>query len=267
MGKKIRCPACKNVVDTGAAKPVEPGSALAPAPPAPAPVTPAPPPPPVKPPGDGLPPTMLATKQIAGRTCPACGRVLALGEPVRNCEKCTQSFHEPCWIQNGGCTVKGCGLPMEDGAGDAATRRCPRCGGSIPAEARKCPLCREWIEQGGVAVPPGPAGYAPPPSGFAPPPQAYYPPMESSPSGLAIASLITGILSVLMTILACLCPLIPALAAIPAIITGIMGINQVNREPHRTGKGMAIAGLVCGIVAIVLSGLLFLLMLAGQSMQ
>ena len=260
MGKKIRCPACKNVVDTSAAKPAEASAAP---PPAPAP----PPKPAAAPASDKLPPTMLATKQLAGRSCPACGRVLALGEPVRNCEKCSQSFHEPCWIQNGGCTVRGCGLPNEEIPDDRATQPCPRCGGTIPAEARKWPLCREWIERGGPApLPQG--GYAPPPSpgGYAPPP-AYYPPMQESPSGLAITALVTGILGLLLSWMSCFCPPIGLALGLPALITGIMGLRQVDREPHHTGRGMAIAGIVLGSLTLLmfLAGVAFFVLAQAGS--
>jgi hypothetical protein len=60
-------------------------------------------------------------------------------------------------------------------------------------------------------------------------------------SGYAVTALIMGILSVI--------PYLNLITFILAIIFGSLGIKAVNREPHRLqGKGMAIAGLVLGIV-------------------
>ena len=63
---------------------------------------------------------------------------------------------------------------------------------------------------------------------------------------LAVASLILGVLSLAGT---------GPIAGIPAIITGVMGM----KNPYN--KGMAVAGLVMGIVSTVLVVLGFLLFL------
>ena len=88
--------------------------------------------------------------------------------------------------------------------------------------------------------------------------------MMPKTSGLAIASLVLGILS----IPTCCCYGFGMLIGIAAIITGAMGISQVNKAPQEFGgKGMAIAGLVCGIVSVVLGILSLVLGVAGQVMQ
>jgi hypothetical protein len=82
---------------------------------------------------------------------------------------------------------------------------------------------------------------------------------------LAIASLVTGILAIVP---GCCCGLLGLPLSIAAIITGIIGITKINAAPDQvTGKGMAIAGLVCGGVAIALDVASLFLNVAGQIMQ
>ena len=62
-------------------------------------------------------------------------------------------------------------------------------------------------------------------------------------NGLAITALILGILS----IPACCCPIVGIVTSIISIVTGSMGLK--NPE----GKGMATAGLVLGIIGLILA--------------
>jgi hypothetical protein len=85
----------------------------------------------------------------------------------------------------------------------------------------------------------------------------YQPPVygPSPEQGLAIASLVCGILSFLC------CNI---LTGIPAIILGIMAINKEKSDPQRyTGKGMAIGGLVLGGVSVLIFFVYILALLAG----
>ncbi len=59
-------------------------------------------------------------------------------------------------------------------------------------------------------------------------------------SGLAIAALVMGIAAFVV-----FGPL-----AVLAIIFGAIGISQANKDPNLKGKGMAVAGLVLGIIAV-----------------
>jgi len=63
-------------------------------------------------------------------------------------------------------------------------------------------------------------------------------PMAPKTSGAAIASLVCGILGC-----------IPFLTSILAVILGIVGIKQTG-NPQRTGRGLAIAGLLLGLLGI-----------------
>lgn len=63
---------------------------------------------------------------------------------------------------------------------------------------------------------------------------------------MAVASLVLGIVGIILCFL--------WIPWILAIIFGVIGIRQCNEDPSYTGRGLAVAGLVCGIVggAIIL---------------
>ena len=66
-------------------------------------------------------------------------------------------------------------------------------------------------------------------------------------SGLAIASLVCGILAVIICY-------INALFGIPAVICGHMAMKRTKPgvQPAQSGRGMAIAGLICGYIGIAI---------------
>jgi hypothetical protein len=105
-------------------------------------------------------------------------------------------------------------------------------------------------------------------SGYVPNDKRLY----SSPqqaSGLAIASLVTGILALIAALPGCCCTplfLLSGVLGLVAVVTRFFGLQECNRG-EKTGKGMAIAGLVCGGIAIVLSVLLTILTLIGVMAQ
>lgn len=76
-------------------------------------------------------------------------------------------------------------------------------------------------------------------------PPAFTPPMPTGPlrTGLAVTTLVLGILG----LLSCF----PA--GLAAIVTGIIALSRISSEPHRYGgRGMAIGGLVCGGASLLL---------------
>ena len=108
-------------------------------------------------------------------------------------------------------------------------------------------------------APPPPAhpGYGqpqyapPPPSNFAQPMQYAGAYMNQEPgAGLGIASMVLGIVSLLGVLAWC----VVWPTGILAIIFGAIGVKRVQ------GKGMAVAGLVCGSISI---GLWLILILVG----
>jgi hypothetical protein len=123
---------------------------------------------------------------------------------------------------------------------------CAKCGTQIEGGSRFCQKC-------GASVPP-PAGQydasfqptaAP---ATAPPaqPASYQPGTAVKTSGMAIASLILGIIGMIS---------IPTmLLSILAIIFGAIGMGQVNKSNGLLkGKGMAVTGIILGILAILLT--------------
>ena len=98
-----------------------------------------------------------------------------------------------------------------------------------------------------VPPPPQPP-YPQQPFGQPAQPQGYPPPGQVAPqqqrrtSGAAIASLIFGILGC-----------IPFITGLLAVICGILGIAK-TKDPRYTGRGLAIAGLLLGLLSIVLWG-------------
>ena len=86
--------------------------------------------------------------------------------------------------------------------------------------------------------PPGPAGYPPPP--FVP-----------RQNGLAVASLVLGILSLTA---------MPCITAIPGVILGHVALRQIRASRGtEMGETLAIGGLVCGYISIGMAVLALLI--------
>ncbi len=124
---------------------------------------------------------------------------------------------------------------------------CGRCGATITPGAKFCPACGSPAAQTSPAALPG---YEPPSavlsSGAPMSPPA---PMPAVTNGLAIASLVLGILWVMW------------IASLLALIFGYVALGQI-RESGGTqgGRGLAIAGIVLGWVGV---GFLLLFIVAA----
>jgi len=89
--------------------------------------------------------------------------------------------------------------------------------------------------------------------GFAPP----------SSNGLAIAALVCGILALPTT---CCCSILSLPLAIAACVLGGIAMSKIKAQPMvYGGKGMALGGLICGIVGILMS-ISFLALGMGQAL-
>lgn len=72
-------------------------------------------------------------------------------------------------------------------------------------------------------------------------------PAQRQTSGFAVASLVLGILW------------LAGIGSVLAVVFGAIAIRQINQSGGRqSGKGMAVAGLVLGVVFLVLTPILYL---------
>jgi hypothetical protein len=86
--------------------------------------------------------------------------------------------------------------------------------------------------------------------------QGYIPPPTESPPVLAIISLVCGVLGIVTT---CCCGILGVPVPIIAIVCGGIALAQ----PNSSGKGMAIAGVVLGVICLLLGIGLLILVIAN----
>ena len=114
---------------------------------------------------------------------------------------------------------------------------CPKCGQQNADENRFCLQCGAALTQDISTIQTEPL------------PQR---PLEASRnSGLAVASLVLGIAGFFINFLSIL-----------AIIFGALGMSQTAKNPELKGRGMAITGLVLGIV--VVAGWILIILFLGS---
>lgn len=82
------------------------------------------------------------------------------------------------------------------------------------------------------------------------------------PKGLSIASMVCGIVSI---VLWCF-PYLGLPVGIAAVVTGVMA-NKKIQQGQADGAGMAKAGLITGIIGIVIAVLMIILAIIGYSMN
>ncbi|WP_239618107.1 DUF4190 domain-containing protein [Cohnella mopanensis] len=85
--------------------------------------------------------------------------------------------------------------------------------------------------------------------GFSPPPPERFVPPKTN--GKSIAALVLGILSIVL-------PYVGFLIGIVAIIFASISFKEIKRNQEQ-GRGMAIAGLVCGIVGTAIYAIIILI--------
>jgi hypothetical protein len=105
---------------------------------------------------------------------------------------------------------------------------CPRCQALSPITANNCKSCGMPFTMEGTTLE-----------------------ASGTSNGFCVASLVLGIIG-----LPAACAVIPSVLA---IVFGIIGYNQVAKTGMEGGgKGMAIAGIICGAIGLVLFGVMFL---------
>ena len=77
-------------------------------------------------------------------------------------------------------------------------------------------------------------------------------------SGLGVASMILGILGLIFVWV----PVLGLLFALLAVIFGGVSLSQTGKDPTLQGRGMAVAGTICGVITL---GLWFALLAACSS--
>lgn len=106
---------------------------------------------------------------------------------------------------------------------------------------------------GSMPLPPAPQPYGwanDTPAQWVPPPPPTIPGPANKQQGLAVASLILGIVGITFGWI-CGGPLF----ALFAVILGIVALTQIRKDPRRyTGKPMALIGLILGAVVLLVYG-------------
>ena len=102
---------------------------------------------------------------------------------------------------------------------------------------------------GSWSAPPAPPGM--PPGAYGPYGYAMVP--QTTTNGLAIASLVLGIMWFYW------------IGSILAVVFGHVSLSQIKRNPYQTGRGMAIAGLVLGYIGLTTLTIFVVAMIAVGS--
>ncbi|PZE20200.1 DUF4190 domain-containing protein [Paenibacillus xerothermodurans] len=89
-----------------------------------------------------------------------------------------------------------------------------------------------------------------------PPQQRFQPPPANSKS---IAAMVLGILSIVI-------PYIGLIIGIVAIIFSAISLKEIKRTGEQ-GRGMAIAGLVCGIIGTLIYGIILLIVIIALALS
>lgn len=76
--------------------------------------------------------------------------------------------------------------------------------------------------------------------------------MQKRGNGMAVAGFVTGLLALIFAVTILLFVLAYPLG-IPGLIFSAIGLRRANADPTRGGKGLAIAGLVLSIIALILA--------------
>ncbi len=122
---------------------------------------------------------------------------------------------------------------------------CAKCGTQIDEGSAFCQNCGAAAP--GAAAPPPPAAA---PYVTAPPAAA-----GTKSNGLAVGSLVAGIVSFIFN------PIL--LVSIAAIVLGVIARGKIKKDPGLKGNGMATAGIILGVVSVVIS--IIVMAIAGFS--
>ncbi len=70
---------------------------------------------------------------------------------------------------------------------------------------------------------------------------------------VALALAVTGLCLMVPAIIIWFCSIFPFILGVAAIIVGFLGISRIKKDPSKySGRGLAIAGILVGAVAVIL---------------
>jgi hypothetical protein len=210
--------------------------------------------------------TLKANLKLDGKPCGWCQVALRLGDDASVCSTCEKEHHSRCWESNAGCSTQGClaaplrrldaapqggspysqsqaqppsiGSPFPQGGGSPYSQGSPYGGASSSAAApppgyMNCPNCRVAIMVGTQVCPSCRA--------ITTPDGLYHGPKVNAPG--AVASLVCGLIGLVFC----------------GIILGPIAISRANTakqsiasDPTLGGEGLATAGMILGIIDLVL---------------
>jgi hypothetical protein len=111
--------------------------------------------------------------------------------------------------------------------GGAQTIQCPRCSTLSPITANNCKSCGMPFTMEGTTLE-----------------------AAGASNGFCVASLVLGIIGIPAS-----CAVVPPILA---IVFGIIGLNQISKSgTSGGGKGMAIAGIICGVIGGIITATIY----------
>ena len=126
--------------------------------------------------------------------------------------------------------------------------KCPRCGNENDNSDGFCGVCGQSLSTP-PSNPPVPQGY---------PPVQQYSPAKPETVGFFIASMVLGICSIFPFYV------IGIVLGVLAIIFWVIGNKKLQENPLLKGKGMGMAGLVCGIIGAVICVVFWLIVIISS---
>jgi hypothetical protein len=181
---------------------------------------------------------MRANRSLEGKPCLRCQQPVSFGDEVAVCGACKALHHAGCWDGNLGCCTEECAnAPLKElatGTKEAPPEGrvyCPHCGKQISSKSTFCVYCKQ-----------------------APTADGRYRGTKTNAPG-SVASLVYGIIGLFFC----------------GIIFGLLAISKSNSareamraDPRLGGEGLASAGRILGIIALIGWALLLLARLAAN---
>ncbi len=170
--------------------------------------------------------SLIACPREVGAECPHCAADVVLGDPIMVCQACGTVHHRACWRVHDRCGAYACAPGRRDSPE-------PRHSDAVLT------ITQAEIER---AVPLAPAirpmfGAQSPGGGAFPPPV----PTRAGWNGLAIASFICALAGI---------PLFGLITGMVAVVLAVIALGAIRASSQR-GLGLALGGLLLGLVDVV----------------